>query len=154
MAALTAAKDEYGRWCALNHAAKESLNQGHDAAAKGFAEELQQLAPQYVKDWNYGNAIQDYNIVLGRLALKAGDIETAKKHLLAAGGSPGSPQMNSFGPNMVLAEELLNQNEKAAVLEYFELCRKFWKLGGAKLDQWKEDIERSRVPDFGANLIY
>lgn len=154
MSELTLAKDNYGRWCALGHAAKESLNQGHDAEAKSLAEELERLAPQYAKDWNYGNAVQDFNIVLGRLALKAGDVEAAKKHLLAAGGSPGSPQMNSFGPNMTLARDLLAKGEKKVVLEYFDLCKKFWKLENGKLEEWRKDIEAGRVPDFGAHLAY
>jgi hypothetical protein len=154
MAELKAAKDDYSRWVALNHAAKESVNQGHDADAKSFAEELERLALKYPKDWNYGNAVQDFNIVQGRLALKAGDVEAAKKHLLAAGRSPGSPQMNSFGPNMTLARDLLAKGEKAVVIEYFELCRKFWKMENGKLEQWKKEIEQGRGPDFGANLDY
>jgi len=151
---LNGAKDEYHRWCALNDAAKESLNHGRDADAQAYAQELQQLAPKYAEDWNYGNAIQDFNLVFGRLALKVGDKETAKKHLLEAGRSPGSPQMNSFGPNMSLAKALLEAGEKAVVLEYFELCKKFWELHRGKLDQWKTDVEAGRVPDFGANLRY
>ena len=154
MVELNAAKDQYSRWCALGHAAKESLNQGHDADAKSFAEELERLAPQYPKDWNYGNAIQDFNIVLGRLALKAGNTEEAKKRLIAAGHSPGSPQRDTFGPNMSLAAELLNKKEDAVVLEYFDLCKKFWKMEGGKLDQWKADVNSGRVPNFGANLVY
>jgi hypothetical protein len=154
MSELAAAKDPYTRWCALNHAAKESFNQGRDEEAKALAEEMETLAPAYKNDWNYGNAIQDFNIVLGRLALKAGDIDTARDRLLAAGRSKGSPQMNSFGPNLSLASELLAKGDKAIVLEYFELVRKFWKLEHGKLDQWKKDIEENRAPDFGANLVY
>jgi len=152
--ALNSAKDDYERWAALGRAAKESLNQGHDAEAKALAEELQKLAPKYPKDWNYGNAVQDFNLVLGRLALKSGETDAAKKYLLAAGASPGSPQMNSFGPNMTLARDLLAKGEKDVVVEYFELCRKFWKMEDGKLDQWKKDIDENRTPDFGANLVY
>jgi hypothetical protein len=154
MAELNAAKDQYSRWCALGYAAKESLNKGKDADAKLFAEELEHLAPQYPKDWNYGNAIQDFNIVLGRLALKAGNVDEAKKRLIAGGHSPGSPQMNSFGPNMSLAAELLNKKEDTVVFEYFDLCKKFWKMEGGKLDQWKSDVKSGRLPNFGANLDY
>ena len=154
MSELAAAKDSYARWCALGHAAKESFNQGHDEEAKALAQEMQDLAPAYKKDWNYGNAVQDFNLVLGRLALKSGDIDAARDHLLAAGRSPGSPQMDSFGPNLTLARDLLATGDKAIVLEYFELIRKFWKLDYGKLDQWKKDIEESRSPDFGANLLY
>ena len=154
MAELKSAKDGYSRWCALNHAAKESLNQGRDADAKSFADELERLAPKYKKDWNYGNAVQDFNIVLGRLALKSGDVDAAKKRLLAAGHSTGSPQMDTFGPNMTLANDLLAKGEKTVVVEYFKLCKKFWEMHNGKLDTWTKDVEQGRVPDFGANLDY
>ncbi len=154
MKKLETARDEYHHWIALDSAAKESFNQGHDADAKKFADELENLAPKYVKDWNYGNAIQDCNVVLGRLALKAGDTESAKQHLLAAGHSPGSPQMDSFGPNMSLAKDLLVKGEKAVVLEYLDLCRAFWELEKGKLDLWKSDVQAGRIPDFGATLVY
>jgi len=154
MGELNRAKDQYARWCALNAAAKESLNQGHDEDAKAFAEELERIAPIYKTDWNYGNAIQDYNLVLGRLALKADDLATARQRLIASVQSKGSPQMNSFGPNMSLAKDLLAKGDKVIVLEYFELCRKFWKLHRGRLDQWKKDIEENRVPDCGANLVF
>ena len=64
-------EEQYTQWCALGGAAKASLNKGDDRAAKASAEELARLAPKYPKDWNYGNAVQDANVVLGRLALKA-----------------------------------------------------------------------------------
>jgi hypothetical protein len=88
---LKAARDPYKRWCALGDAAKESLAYGQDAEAKAYANELRTLAPSHAIDWNYGNAIQDYHIVLGVLALLAGDRTTAEQHLLEAGRSPGSP---------------------------------------------------------------
>jgi hypothetical protein len=47
-----------------------------------------------------------------------GDIEEAKKQLLLAGKTPSSPQLNSFGPNMILAKELLDKGEKDTVLHY------------------------------------
>ena len=161
---LNAAKDEYSRWCALNAAAKESFNSQHYADARRYAGELEKLAPKYRNDWNYGNAVQDFNIVLGRLALKSGDIAAAKDRLLAAGHSPGSAQMDSFGPNVALAKELLGRGEKEVVLQYLELCRSFWakhpetdpldKRHGETLDHWKSDIEKGQTPDFGANLGY
>jgi hypothetical protein len=155
---LRSAKDEYARWCALDNAAKESIYAGHDADAKAFAEELERFAPKYVNDWNYGNAVHTFNVVLGRLALKSGDLQTAKERLLAAGRSPGSPQLVSFGPNMSLAEELLKKGEKDVVLQYFEQCRKIWEMEKNsvwnRLDQWKKDVEAGRMPDFSKNLYY
>jgi hypothetical protein len=112
------------------------------------------LLPKYKNDWNYGNAIHDANLVLGRLAVRNGKIAEAKQYLIAAGKSPGSPQMDSFGPNMSLANDLLAKGERQAVLEYFQRCRKFWKLHEEKLDQWSAEVEAGGIPDFGANLVY
>jgi hypothetical protein len=52
-------------------------------------------------------------------------LEDAKRYLIESGKSPGSPQINSFGPNMSLAEDLINKGERDVAPEYFELCRKF-----------------------------
>lgn len=154
MNALKAATGEKERFYALGPLAKASLEQGNDAEAQSFAEELEILTSKFKGNWNYGNAIQDANLVLGRLALRSGDPATACQRLLAAGHSPGSPQMNSFGPNMTLAQELLAAGEKETVLAYLELCRKFWTNEGGRLNRWRKDVEENRLPDFGANLVY
>jgi hypothetical protein len=86
--------------------------------------------------------------------VKEGRIEEAKKFLLAAGNSKGSPTMDSFGPNMSLAKDLLEKGEKDVVLEYFELCRKFWKTDHGKLDEWSKQVKADQIPHFGANLVY
>ncbi len=151
---LATAKTEEQRFYALDSAAKESFVAGNYSAAGQYARELQALLPKYKKDWNYGNAIQDANLVLGRLALLNGKLAEAKQYLIAAGKSPGSPQMDSFGPNMSLANDLLAKGEQQVVLEYFQLCRKFWKFHEEKLDQWSKEVESGSIPDFGANLVY
>jgi len=56
-------------------------------------------------------------MVLGRLALRDGNIAAAKAFLLEAGKSTGSPQMNSFGPNLSLAKDLLQKGEKEVVIK-------------------------------------
>lgn len=154
LAALRAADSPYARWVALGPAAKTSIEVGSDVEAEAYALELQQLAPRHKKDWNYGNAIQDFNLVLGRLCLKRGDAEAAKEHLLAAGCSPGSPQMNSFGPNMSLAKALLEAGHNDVVIQYFDLCRVFWAMGRGDLEQWAADIDSGKLPNFGAKLVY
>ena len=142
------------RFYALGQAAKQALTAGNADQARSLATELEQLAPQYRQDWNYGNAIQDANQVLGRIALANGDIAEAKRRLLASADSPGSPQLNSFGPNMQLAKELLEKGERDAVLEYFNLCEKFWKLHNGRLAAWAETVKSGGIPDFGPNLMY
>ena len=106
--------------------------------------------------WNYGNRVHHGNLVLGRIALRKGNIEEAKSRLIAAGNTPGSPQLNSFGPNMALAKALLEIGEREVVVEYFKLCSKFWKSERAKasLDNWGVLAEAGRIPDFRANLDY
>jgi hypothetical protein len=55
---------------------------------------------------------------------------------------------------MSLAKDFLEKGEKETVLQYFQLCRKFWDLGKYQLDQWTKDVNAGRIPDFGANLVY
>lgn len=154
MEALQQADSSYARWCALGKAAKTAVEIGKDEEAEAYALELQQMVPEHQNDWNYGNAIQDFNLVLGHLCLRRGDAEGAKEHLLAAGRSPGSPQMDSFGPNLSLAKALLEAGHKEVVLEYFELCRRFWAMDNGRLNQWADEVNAGQVPKFGTSLWY
>ena len=151
---LAAASTDENKFYALDGAAKESFNVGKIDDAKNYATELLTLAPKFQGNWNYGNAIQDGNLVLGRIAVHDGKIGDAKNYLLEAGKSPGSPQMDSFGPNMSLAKDLLEKGERDTVLQYFELCRKFWKDDYGKLDEWSGEVKAGKIPHFGANLVY
>ncbi len=95
------------------------------------------------------------NLILGLLALRDGDTAGAEAHLLAMGRVSGSPVLGSFGPNMRLAQELLKAGRREAVLAYFDECAKFWAFDrGAKLKQWKSQVKKGEVPDFGGNLVY
>jgi tetratricopeptide (TPR) repeat protein len=151
---LSAAKDELMRFYALNDAAKAAFEVGKTDEAKQHAQAALDLAPKYRDDWNYGNAIHDGHMVLGRVALKNGDVETAKRELLLAGATPGSPQLDSFGPNMSLAKDLLEQKQTDTVVEYFTLCAKFWDLERGNLKRWSVLAKAGEMPDFGANLVY
>ena len=55
---------------------------------------------------------------------------------------------------MSLAKDLLEAGEKETVLQYFELCRKFWTSHGETLDDWTKEVKAGQVPQFGANLVY
>ena len=151
---LDAAKSEIERFYALNHAAKNALRKGETEKARVLASEPDRLIPNYRNDWNYGNAVQDANQVLGLIALGAGDVVEAQKRLLASADSQGSPQMNSFGPNMQLAQALLKKGERDVVLEYFKRCGAFWEMGEARLAEWTASVNKGEIPEFGANLMY
>jgi tetratricopeptide (TPR) repeat protein len=146
--------DETQRFAVLPQAAKIAFNAGKKEKAANYAQELLELAKKYPSDWNYGNAIHDGNMILGRLALANGQLEKAKSYLIEAGKTPGSPQLDTFGPNMTLAKDLLEIGEKEIVIEYFELCRKFWELENGRLDSWSASIKGGGVPYFEANLLY
>ena len=152
---VNAATNEMERFEALIWAVKNAARAGRPPEdVREFAEELERLAPKHKTHSSYGNAIQDSNQVLGRIALAEGNIAEAKKRLLASADSKGSPTMNSFGPNMTLAKELLQKGEQDVVLQYFDLCRVFWKRHSETLDLWAEDVKAGRIHKFGANLLY
>lgn len=156
---LGAATNEAERFEALIYAVKTASGAGKPDETRKLAEELEHLAPKYRDSLWYGNAVQNFNHALGRIALAAGDAAEARKRLLASADSKGSPTMNSFGPNMAFAKELLGKGEKDTVLAYFDLCAKFWQFDkdpthGGKLAKWRAQIEKGETPDFGANLVY
>ena len=149
-----ASADPKKRFYVLVHLAQASFDSGEMGKAKNYSEELLNTAKGNKRDWNYGNAIFHGNMVLGRIALSSGDIEAAKRYLLLAGKTPGSPQLNTFGPNMTLAKELLQKGEKDAVIDFFRQCSKFWEMGNKQLDDWTVLVQDDRVPDFRMNLNY
>jgi len=152
---LNAAGDRLHGFYLLTRMAPTALAAGDSVKAGDYAKTLLAMASDLQKDWNYGNAIHVGNLVLGEIALDAGDLKEAKRYMLQAGDTPGSPQLNSFGPNMLLARELLEKGETEVVLKYFELCQRFWEVHGPeRLEQWRADVANGRIPKFGANLIY
>ncbi len=151
---LSAAPDEIHRFFALPDVAKAAFETHRPDEARKFAHELLELAGRHQDLWNYGNAVHDGHMVLGRIAPQEGDAATAERELLEAGKTPGSPQLNSFGPNMSLAKDLIKQKRTDAVVEYFDLCSKFWKLERGRLRRWTVLARGGEMPDFGANLFY
>jgi len=136
----------------LEKLCKAALEAGELDRARAVATQLLIHVKRDPESWNTGNVIHDANLVLGRVALREGDVESAKRHLLEAGRTRGSPQLDSFGPNMQLAKELLERGERAIVREYFELCRKFWDT--VSLDRWIAEVKAGDMPDLRANLKY
>jgi hypothetical protein len=140
-----------GKDSLLSDLAKTAFEAGLIDEAKKYAEKM---LDDDAAGWNRGNRMHHGNLILGRIALTKDDVEEAKSRLLLAGKTTGSPQLNSFGPNMVLAKELLERGETEVVLEYFALCAEFWKSPQRKLEQWVEDVKADRIPRFGGNLAY
>jgi hypothetical protein len=151
---LEKATDPEERWDKLTHLVVIESGSGPDAEVRAHANEVLRTAEKYRNDWNYGNAIHNGNFALGRLALRAGNVTAAGDYLIRAGHTPGSPQFNQYGPNMMLAKELLEKGERGKVIEYFALCGKFWKNDRGQLKIWSEQVNDGREPDFGPNLLW
>jgi len=157
MQALTSATNDYVRFLKMNEACKMSFAVGRTEDARRLATDvlvLDEKRSRGVPEEANGNVVHDANMILGRIAVEEGRIEEAKRHLIASGKTRGSPVLGSFGPNVSLAKDLLEKGEQQVVLEYFESCRKFWKMGDKQLNEWTKDIHDGRIPEFGANLIY
>jgi tetratricopeptide (TPR) repeat protein len=141
----------------LKDLARAAYDAGECDAAEAYANEAlalsaDEILPPFLR--NDGEVTHHCHLVLGRLALRRGDVALAGRHLLEAGKTKGSPALMSFGPNMLLAQELLEVGERDAVLEYFELCGKFWKSGKDQLEIWTREVREGRTPFFDANLRY
>ncbi len=119
---------------------------GDLAKAGEHAEKLLATVNSQQDSWNYGNAIFEAHTILGRVALRRNDVKAACRHLIDSGRTPGSPQLNSFGPNTILADQLLERGEDKTVLEFLSLCSVFWLSGKDRLDKWLQDVRDRAKP--------
>ena len=154
--ALANAKSDFDRYLVLSEAAKLALVLGNAEDARKYATEVLALDQRFIREpWRGGDAVFAGNLVLGRMALLDGQTEAAKQYLLESGKTVGSPPLMSFGPNMTLARDLLKIGEQDTVLQFFDLCGKFWGSSGQdKLTQWTQDVKSGKMPDFGSNIYY
>lgn len=123
--------------------------------ARVIAETL--LASNTVSNFNCGNIHYHMHSLLGRIALREGDLAAAKRHLAESGKTSGSPQLNSFGPDFVLARGLLQKGEREAVLAHLDKVAVFWENPEIrtsspldhqkKIKQWKQAIGAGQIPN-------
>lgn len=140
----------------LNQAAEAAFEAGEYEKARQLANELLEMTKRVFPALSPIQPHEDSKhtayILLGRLALRDGETSAAKEYLLKGGRVGSAPTLSSFGPNMALAKELLERGEREVVLQYFDLCSRFWE--NPKLKQWAEEVRQGKIPDFGANLNY
>ena len=145
--------DANRRFAAFTEIPRDAFVSGDYIRAKRSAQQLIAMAESFRGDPNYGNAIHVGNIVLGRVAIHMGDIQTAEACLLAASQTPGSAQLSSTGPDMSLAKELLERGSRENVRDYLIRCEKFWTAGSARLKTWIAAVDAGGTPDFGPQAI-
>jgi tetratricopeptide (TPR) repeat protein len=151
--ALKNARGEQERRFVLPWAAQAAFEAGDYENATAWSREMLSMADQATKGEDFADEIHYGNIVLGRIALQHGDVAAAGSYLEKAGLADGNPHLDTFGPNMMLAKELLQRGDYKPVLAYLESCGRFWKDDG-KLVKWRSDVTQGKTPDFGANLNY
>ncbi len=132
------------RFYSISEDLNEALFRNDKESTINLAKEYLNLAGAYKKNWNYGNAIHDANIALGIIALREENIKTSGEYLLMAGDSPGSPQLNSFGPDLALANALLQIGAKKPVVDYLNKISSFWESGKTTLLAVIEKIEQGK----------
>ena len=101
------------------------------------------------------------NAMLCLAALHNGEKKMAGEYLLRAGHSPGSPVLDSFGPDFSYAAKMLKVGETNVVLQYLDLVGNFWgntnrpkryqddnfDLEKARqLEKYRQEIRAGRIP--------
>ena len=137
---------ELGAHLRLIDVAQAAAAAGQMGRARQAAETALGEAARFESTWQFGNSIHHGNIVLGLVALDAGDIEEAARRLVDAGQTRGSPQLDSFGPDRELANRLLAVGAREAVKTYLQDCQRFWRMDRGRLDRALDRLDRGETP--------
>lgn len=138
-------------------------------AGPAYLPEVSALAHQMIahlpatNDCGYGDVVFAANALLGRVALREGNLAAARTYLQAAGRVPVSPVLGSFGPDYVFPAELLRHGtpaDRTAVLGFLEDIAHFWQEPPLndnskhvdadhlqQLETWKVAIRAGKIPD-------
>jgi len=149
--ALTLTENEQRKRLLRMELARTAFEAGETSRAVSLATELLGELPKEKASWARADLIHSAHVILGRAALRNGDVAEGKLQLIAAGQVDGSPVLSSFGPSMLLAKELLEKGERETVLEYFAEVGAFWK--DVKLQQWIATVKSGGIPDFGGSSM-
>jgi tetratricopeptide (TPR) repeat protein len=150
---LRKANNDFDRFMALEDATRSYYKYEKYSEARNRAEQLLTLSLANKSDYNiYGDGYYTAHTILGRLDLHAGRPEQAIQHLFESVKTPGSAVLASFGPDMSLANDLLDKGYKAPVIKFLNGCKRFWEYEEGKLDTWIKYINDGKKPDFSLNL--
>ena len=144
------------RFYELDGLINEQYENGNYLETKELIKEYLELALIYNNNWNYGNAIHDANRILGLISYKEGKIDEATRHLIKSSESTGSPQLDTFGPEMNLANLLLKEGKIEEVKTYLTGITKFWDMDNGAVEGWLKQIEAGEIPElnrFGADRV-
>jgi hypothetical protein len=137
---------QLSRFYAVGESMASAYLAGNDDQVNSLAREYLELATIYRCNWNYGNAVHDANRYLGLVSLRSGSVNQAAAYLELSGKTPGSPQLDTFGPELDLANGLLKRGQVEAVKQYLMDIKIFWKSDNGQVDRWLAAIARGERP--------
>ena len=121
---------------------------------------LLKIPSKYGNKYWFGNVLHCAHIALGRIYLNEGNLGKAKEHLLKsinpkylelAKVGTFSPQLDSFGPDGLLARKLLEKGQKEIVMKYFKGTKSFWKSEDGSPDEVLVKVISYLNPSFDDN---
>ncbi len=116
-------------------------------AGTTLSKELLRLNKIVPETWNYGNAIHHSHTIISLVKFERNQIDSAKNHLVKSSKTPGSPQLDSFGPTLMLAQKLADHGEIQSCIKYLKNCSQFWKMDNGKVSTWLNQLENGNVPN-------
>ncbi|HTB16223.1 MAG TPA: M56 family metallopeptidase [Bryobacteraceae bacterium] len=125
--------------------AQLSLRRSEPKGAEVKAHELLTLASHDSKDPNYGTAVFQANLALGKVALKRGDKASALRHLLAASEAPPTEFLRYNMIDISLARSLVDVGEREGVATFLDRCAKF-NSQDRRLSEWAVEIRQGFTP--------
>jgi hypothetical protein len=152
--AISSMKTQEQRSRLLTELGKAAFEAGELEKASAYASELLNSVSRESIQGDVGDSVHRVNTILGRIALAEGNKDRAKTHLIESARVSPTPVLQSFGPSMQLAHELLQLGERQVVIDYLNMCASFWKPPDHICEKWIYAIVHGELPDFGPNLAY
>ncbi len=135
------------RFYSLEDLISAEYKKGNYEAAIEYINEYLELATHYQGNWNFGNAIHDGYRYLGLIGYSQGDLNRAAEYLVKSSESTGSPQLDTFGPELDLANLLLQEGKTEEVKIYLNGIKRFWEMDNGVIDNWLEQINNGERPE-------
>lgn len=139
---------------------EHALHANDVARAVVFATQMQTMISDLLSKHQFVNeyALNHYivNDALGRAAFLRGDYQAASDYLQKAAeispGSGGTIQLDYFGPNLWLAEQLVRVGKYDVVLKFLQTCKGgIWRHDNEKADRWIAALQSGKPSDLSPN---
>jgi hypothetical protein len=132
---------------------RESWMNGKPAEAAASARELLVLARRNPGEELHGDAVFDANIVLGKPALRRGNVKEAVHHLLTASGTPGSERLRQGQFELNLSRAIVDAGEREAAAQFLERMAPKT-IRDAQFQEWAAAIRKGINPDLIPTMTY